>query len=46
MALFRDFLSPKHKFIGTEKLNQAFNESKQMIVEAIRSDVQIFILES
>ena len=45
MAPFRDFLSPKCKFMWTEKLNQSFNESKEMIIDAIRSGVQIFDLE-
>ena len=45
MAPFRDFLSPKHKFTWTENLNQAFIESKEMIIDAIRSGVQIFDLE-
>ena len=44
MAPFRDFLSPKCKFIWTEKLNQLFNESKEIITDAIRSGVQIFYL--
>ena len=45
MAPFRDFLSPKHKLIWTENLNQTFNESKEIIVEAIRIGLQIFDFE-
>ena len=44
MVLFRDFLSSKHKFILTENFNQAFNESKEMIVNAIKTVVQTFDL--
>jgi len=44
MAPFRDFLSPKCKFMWTEKLNQSFNESKEIIIDAIKSGVQIFDL--
>ena len=44
MEPFRDFLSPKHKFMWTENLNQSFIESKKLIIDAIRSDVQIFDL--
>ena len=42
MASFRDFLSLKHKYMWSEKLNQAFIESKDMIIDAIRGGVQIF----
>ena len=44
MAPFRDFLSPKHNFMWTENLNQAFIESKEMIIDAIRNGVQLFDL--
>ena len=44
MVLFRDFLSSKHKFILAETLNQAFNESKEMIIDAIKTVVQTFDL--
>ena len=44
MAPFKDFLSPKQKFIWIENLNQVFNESKEMIIHVIKSDIQIFDL--
>ena len=45
IAPFRYILSPKCQFMWTEKLNQAFKESKEIITDAIRSDVQVFDLE-
>ena len=42
MAEFRPFLSPKNKFRWDEKLQDAFDKSKESIVEAIRKGVQIF----
>jgi len=37
MAPFKPLLSPKQKFVWTEELDQAFRQSKQIIVDAIRS---------
>ena len=45
MAPFRDFLSPKCKFVWTKELNNAFNQSKVIIIDAIKSGVEIFDLE-
>jgi hypothetical protein len=42
MALFKPFLSPKHKFSWTDELDQAFNDSKNAIIEAIKDGVRIF----
>ena len=42
MAPFRPFLSPKVKFEWNEKLDAAFQSSKESIVAAIRHGVQIF----
>ena len=42
MEPFRRFLSPKVKFEWNEDLSQAFQRSKQRIVEAIKEGVQIF----
>ncbi len=42
MAIFRPFLSPKYKFFWTPILDQAFNDSKEAIIEAIREGVEIF----
>ena len=42
MAPFRPFLSPKTPFVWTTELDDAFQESKQLIVEAIREGVRIF----
>ena len=39
---FRHFLSEKVKFRWSDELNQAFEHSKRMIVEAIREGVEIF----
>ncbi len=44
MAPFRSFLSPKVKFEWSEDLDNAFERSKRLIVEAIRHGVQIFDL--
>ena len=44
MAPFRDFLSPNFPFRWTDALNDTFNRSKQLIVEAIQQGVKIFDL--
>ena len=44
MAPFRHFLSPKCNFVWTEILNDDFNESKVIIIDAIKSEVEIFDL--
>ena len=45
LAIFRPYLSPKHPFEWTDKLDTAFNESKTAIIEAIRKGVEIFDLQ-
>ena len=45
MPPLRDFLSKQNKFIWTENFNQTFNESKKIIVDALRIGVQVFDLE-
>ena len=45
LELFRPFLSPKHPFSWTPTLDKAFEESKEIIIEAIREGVQIFDIE-
>jgi hypothetical protein len=42
MAPFHPFLSPKVKFMWTSELNQAFEQSKEAIIESIRHGVEIF----
>ena len=42
MELFRPFLSPKCKFFWSNVLEQAFQESKNIIIEAIKRGVEIF----
>ena len=42
MAVFRPFLSPKNKFEWSDELQQAFDESKAAIIDAIMSGVEIF----
>ena len=42
MALFRPFLSPKYKFFWNDELDKAFEESKELIIQAIRNGVEIF----
>ena len=39
---FKDFLSPKHPFIWTAKLDARFHSSKEQIVESIEHGVKIF----
>jgi hypothetical protein len=45
MAPFKPFLSPRHKFMWNDDLDQAFERSKQFIIEAIRHGVEIFDLQ-
>ena len=45
MAPFKPFLSPRHKFFWDDKLDVAFNKSKEVITEAIRKGVEIFDLK-
>ena len=45
MAPFRPFLSPKVQFKWTTELNEAFQKSKDRIVESIHRGVQIFDLD-
>ena len=42
MAPFKPFLSPRCKFLWSAELEQAFQESKQAIIAAIRTGVEIF----
>ena len=42
MTLFRPFLSPKYKFFWSQVLDNAFEESKEYIVQAIQKGVEIF----
>ena len=42
MAPFKTFLSPKVSFVWTRELEAAFNESKWLIIAAIREGVMIF----
>ena len=42
MALFRPFLSPRYKFFWSTVLDEAFEESKDLIIKAIRRGVEIF----
>ena len=42
MAPFKPFLSPKVSFVWTPELEAAFQESKWLIIEAIREGVRIF----
>ena len=42
MAPFREFLSPKVKFVWSPQLDSIFEESKVRIIEAIREGVKIF----
>ena len=45
MAPFKPFLSPRHKFSWDEELEQAFRESKDAIIDAIRRGVEIFDMQ-
>jgi len=45
MASFCLFLSPRHPFVWTPELDQAFQSSKAAIANAIREGVEIFDLE-
>ena len=42
LAQFRPFLSPRHKFVWTSDLDDAFNKSKLTIIDAIHHGVEIF----
>ena len=42
MAPFKPFLSPRYKFSWSPDLEEAFQKSKEAIVEAIRKGVEIF----
>ena len=42
MEPFRKFLSPKVPFVWNNELDHAFEDSKKLIVKAIREGVQIF----
>ena len=42
MAPFKPFLSPKHKFYWNDNLEEAFQDSKERIVDLIREGVKIF----
>ena len=42
MAPFRDFLKPSTKFVGTNEHQEAFEASKQEIIEQIQTGVEIF----
>ena len=42
LKLFRPFLSPKYKFFWTPVLNKAFEESKEVIINAICRGVEIY----
>ena len=42
LTLFKPFLSPRHKFVWSPELEEAFQKSKGVIVEAIRHGVKIF----
>ena len=42
IAPFRKFLSPRNKFYWNNELDEAFNKSKALIIEAIRNGVRIF----
>ena len=42
MEIFRPFLCPKHKFFWTPALNNAFEQSKEWIIQSIKKGVEIF----
>ena len=42
LKLFRPFLSPKYKFFWTPVLNKAFEESKEVIINAICRGVEMY----
>ena len=42
MTLFCPFLSPNYKFFWSEVLDKSFEESKELIIQAIRTGVEIF----
>ena len=39
---FRDMLKPTTEFIWTDKLQNSFTESKEVIVEAVKTGVETF----
>ena len=45
MAPFKSFLSPRGKFVWSPELEEAFQTSKEAIVEAIRQGVEIFDIQ-
>ena len=45
MEPFRPFLSPRTKFEWSDELSQAFEASKQAIIEAIKKGLEIFDLD-
>lgn len=45
LKLFRPFLSPKYKFFWSPILDRAFEESKEVIIDAIRKGVEIFYIK-
>ena len=42
MLPFKHLLSPKTKFLWCEKMDEAFDRSKELIIEAIKKGVEIF----
>ena len=42
MEIFRPFLCPKYKFFWSHVLDDAFEKSKQCIIESIKNGVEIF----
>ena len=42
MAIFKPFLSPHYKFSWSHELEEAFEQSKEAIISAIREGVEIF----
>jgi len=42
MAPFKSLLSPNNKFVWTEQHDEAFNQSKEAVINAIRKGVEIF----
>lgn len=45
MAIFKPLLSPKNRFIWNDELDLAFNQSKEIIINAIKEGVEIFDLD-
>ena len=42
MTPFKPLLSPKTQFVWTQELDNAFNSSKEKLIQAIQEDVRIF----